>query len=144
MIIEKLFLIHAGILGVISFVTLILGSVLGTYWRKQKRFGRRNRKIHGYFSLAAYILTLAHVGQGMTAYVDLQGEFVGLALVLHWIHIFLAIGFLAFFTKVLVDGYRGTMKCRNGYIALLLNAILIITGYVIRNVAFGEIFYPFL
>ena len=142
MIVEKLFLTHAGILGLITFILLLAGSVLGEHWMRQRKFGKF-RKRHGYILLVAYVLSVAHVGQGMTAYVDLLGEFSGLSLILHLVHIVLAIGFLAFFTKVLVDGYREILKCRDGRIVLLLNTVIIILGYVLRNVAFGEIFYPF-
>lgn len=79
----------------------------------------------------------------MTAYLDLLGNlFSGLSLMLHLVHIFLAIVFLDFFTKVLVDGYRAIMKYRNRRIVLLLNIAIIILGYVIR-IAFGEILYLF-
>ncbi len=142
MIVEKLFLSHAGILGLISFIFILLGNFLGEYWMRNKRFGKF-RRIHGYILLASYVLTATHVGQGMTAYLDLLGEFSGFSLILHSVHILLAIAFLAFFTKVLVDGYRGVMKCRDGRIVLLMNAVIIILGYVLRNIAFGEIFYPF-
>jgi hypothetical protein len=36
------------------------------------------------------------------------------------------------------------MRCRDGYIVLLWDAFLIVTGYVIRNLAFGEIIFPFI
>ncbi len=142
MVVEKLFLSHAGILGLVSFSFIFAGNLLGEYWMRNKRFGKF-RRIHGYILLVSYVLTATHVGQGMTAYLDLLGEFSGLSLVLHLVHILLAISFLALFTKVLVDGYRGVMKCRDGRIVLLLSAVIIILGYVLRNIAFGEIFYPF-
>jgi hypothetical protein len=142
MIVEKLFLIHAGILGLISFFLIVAGNFLGEYWMRKRRFGKF-RKTHGYILLVAYVISVAHVGEGLTAYVDLLGAFSGLSLALHLLHIVLAIIFLAYFTKVLVDGYRGVMKCRDGRIVLLLNIVIIILGYVLRNVAFGEVFYPF-
>lgn len=144
LIIEQLFLTHAGILGVISLILLIIGNSLGTYWIRRKRFGRQNRKIHGYFSLAAYMLVVAQIGLSVIAYVDLQGRFSGLGAVLHWVHVFVSVVFFVMFTRVLIQGYRGVMKCRDGWRVLLLSAVSIIAGYVVRNVAFGEIFYPFL
>lgn len=144
MVLDKLFLTHAGILGVISLALMAAGDFLGVYWRNEKKLFKRNRRIHGYLSMSAYLLSVAHIGQGLSAFLDLQNKIFGVALVLHWVHISLAIGFLMLFTKVLIDGYRGVMKCRQGHIVLLWNAILIISGYVIRNLAFGEIIYPFL
>lgn len=144
MVLEKVFLVHAGILGVVGFALLAIGSLLGIRWNRQKQLTRKNRRIHGYFIMASYILAVIHIGQGLAAYVDLQGRILGAASVLHWIHIVFAVGFLIFFTKVLIDGYRGIMRCRNGYVVLLWDALLIATGYIIRNLAFGEIIFPFL
>jgi len=143
-LVEKTFLAHAGILGIISFLLLAVGNMLGVYWNRQKKLGKRNRTVHGYFATGAYVLAMVHIGQGLTAYMNLQGQITGLAFVLHWLHIVLAVGFLAFFTKVLVDGYRGVMRCRQGHMILAWDAFLIILGYVVRNLAFGEIIYPFL
>ncbi len=144
MVLEKVFLVHAGILGVIGFALLAVGSLLGFRWNRRKQLTKGNRRIHGYFLMASYIIAVVHIGQGLAAYVDLQGKLLGAASALHWIHIVLAVGFLVFFTKVLIDGYRGIMRCRSGYIVLLLDALLIIIGYIIRNLAFGEIIFPFL
>jgi hypothetical protein len=144
MVLEKVFLVHAGILGVIGFALIAIGSLLGIRWNRRKQLTRKNRIIHGYFILTAYVLSVVHIGQGLAAFVDLQGRLLGSASVLHSIHIALAVSFLVFFTKVLIDGYRGIMRCRDGYILLLWNAFLIVTGYIIRNLAFGEIIFPFL
>jgi hypothetical protein len=144
MVLEKILLVHAGIMGIIGFTLLAIGSLLGIRWNRQKQLIKKNRRIHGYFIMASYIIAVVHIGQGLAAYVDLQGRILGAASALHWIHIVLAVGFLIFFTKVLIDGYRGIMRCRDGYIVLLWDAFLIVTGYVIRNLAFGEIIFPFL
>jgi hypothetical protein len=143
LVLERVFLVHSGILGVVGFVLLALGSLLGIRWNKQKQLIRKNRRVHGYFSMVAYVLAAIHIGQGLAAFVDLQGTIVGVAFILHWIHIVLAAGFLVFFTKVLIDGYRGIMRCRNGYVVLAWDAILIVIGYLIRNLAFGEVIFRF-
>jgi hypothetical protein len=144
MVLERILLVHAGIMGVIGFAVLAIGSLLGIRWNRRKQLIKKNRRIHGYFIMTSYIIAVVHIGQGLAAYVDLQGRILGAASALHWIHIVLAVGFLVFFTKVLIDGYRGIMRCRDGYIVLLWDAFLIVTGYVIRNLAFGEIIFPFI
>jgi hypothetical protein len=88
----KNFLIHAGVLGLISLVLIVVGNFLGEYWMRKRRLGKF-RRIHGYILLVAYVVTVVHVGEGLTAYVDLLGAFSGLSLALHLAHIFLAINF---------------------------------------------------
>lgn len=144
MVLDRVFLSHAGILGLISFALMIAGVWLARRAVARKEFKRPQRRVHGLLLLPSYVIALVHVGMGVAILLPLFEQFVGIEAVLHIVHIALALLFVYYFTMVIVQGYRGVMKCRDGYIVLGLQALVILLGYILRNVAFGEIIYPFL
>lgn len=144
MSLDDIFLTHAGILGIISFSLLLVGILMARYHVQKKLFKKPQRRLHGLLVLPAFLLSLIHVGMGLSILTALFGQFDLFEQSLHIIHIGLALLLVGYFTKVVVAGYRGVMRCRDGYYVIVIMAITIFMGYLLRNVAFGEIVYPFL